>query len=162
MRLEVVRKRLFHVEQHPVDPRLLLQQAIEHRRDVFRLLDSAIKIGSQPVDPFLDRDLAYLRQSIVVPRAVITTEFDLEALEAVAANPVAQEDGIAVVRLAAGQLVRFDGILAADQVPCRNGLLNAKADEEVLGKPVRERTGGVRGRLKVMSEVEVHILIGIG
>ncbi len=81
--------------------------------------------------PFLDRDLADLEQSVVVPVGVVAAELDLEALEAVAANPVAEQDRIAVVGLGAGQLAGVDRVLAADQVP-GGDRLGPGTDQEIL------------------------------
>ena len=58
--LQVVGERLLDVEQHPVEPRVLVDQAVEDRVDVRGLVDRAVEVGGQPVDAFLDGDLADL------------------------------------------------------------------------------------------------------
>src|SRR5262245_59953750 len=83
MLFEVVREWLLDVQQHPVQPGVLLEEPIYYRVDVRRLADGAIEVGSQPVDRLLNGNPADRNQSIVIPRGVVATQLDLEAFQAV-------------------------------------------------------------------------------
>ena len=62
-------------------------------------LDRAVEVGREPVDALLDGDLADADEPVVVPGRVVAAELDLQALQPVAADPVAEQHGIAVVGL---------------------------------------------------------------
>ena len=117
VRFQLVGERLLDVEDHPVKTGMFHDQAIEDRVDVGRVVHRAVEVDGQPVGPLVDGDLAGLDQAVVVPGRVVAAELDLEALQTVAADPVAEQDGIAVVGLGAGQLRLVERVLAADQVP---------------------------------------------
>ena len=133
MGFEVVGERLLHVEQHPVQPGVLLDQPVEDRVDVSGLADGAVEVGREPVDALLDGDPSDLEQPVVVPVGVVAAELDLEALEPVLADPVAQQDRVAVLRFGAGQVPGVDRVLAADQVP-GGDRLRPGMDQELLGE----------------------------
>ena len=145
MGFEVVGERLLHVEQHAVEPRVLVEQPVEDRVDVSGLADRAVEVGGEPVDALLDGDPADLEQAVVVPVGVVAAELDLEALEAVLADPVAKQDRVAVLRLGPGQVPRIDRVLAADQVP-GGDRLRPGMDEELIGEPPLEGDRGPLGR----------------
>ncbi len=136
---------------------MLRHQAVEDRVDIRGLVDRAIEVGGQPVDASPRSAICpTLTQPVVVPREVVAAQLDLQALQAVAANPVAQEDRIAVVGLGAGQLVR------RRSGPCRRsgarpGWSRPEPGQELLGISPGERHVGARGRREEMGEVVVHI-----
>ena len=155
MGLEIVRKRLFHIEHHPVQPGLLAHQAIKNRIDIGRFLDRTVEVGGQPVHALGERDLAYPQQPVMIPGSIVAPQLDLQALQAVLANPVAQQHGIAVVRFRSGKLGRIDRVVAANQVPGWDRL-GPGVDQELLGIPTRERDISPVGRLEIIIQVDVH------
>ncbi len=76
-----------------------------------------LKVRRQPGDAFLARDRPDLHHAVVVPGLVVAAELDLEAVEAVPADPVAQQHGITVVRLLSVEVRRIDRVEPADEVP---------------------------------------------
>ena len=50
---QLVGKRLFHIQQHPVKARMLGAQAIQNSVHISRLSNRAVKIRGQPIDAVL-------------------------------------------------------------------------------------------------------------
>ena len=87
----------------------------------------------------LDRDPADLEEPVVVPVGVVAAELDLQALEPVAPDPVAQQDGIAVVAARNRSGPTVDRVLTADQVP-RGDRLRAGTTRKSSGnRPSKSR-----------------------
>ena len=85
---EIVGKWLFDVEDHSVNARMLFDQSVKDGIDILRIGHGAVEIGREPCDVVLGRDGPDADKAVVVPFGVVAAKFDLEALEAVALDPV--------------------------------------------------------------------------
>jgi len=75
--LELVRERLFDVEDHPKNARLLGDEPVENPIHVRGIGDGAVEIGGQPEDTVPDADCADLGQALVVPAGIVAAQLDL-------------------------------------------------------------------------------------
>ena len=96
--LQIVRKRLFDVENHAVNAGLLDHQPVQHVVNISRFRDGAVVIRGQPIHSLLDRDAPHGKQSLVIPLVVIATQLHLQTFQSIAPNPVRQERRIAIIR----------------------------------------------------------------
>ena len=150
--LQVVREGLLHVEDHAVEPGVLVPQPVEDPVDVGRLGDRAVEVGRQPVDAVVDTDLADPDEAPVVPGLVGAAQLHLQALEPVAADPVGQQHRVAVVGLVPGQLVRRQRVEAAHEVP------GGQPPERPGGEEVpRVEAGEVDARIRLEEAGQVGV-----
>ena len=77
--LQLVGERLFDVEQHAVEPRMLKEKTIEDVVDVARIQNRTIKIASQPFDSTFQPNAPDFYQALIIPCRVIAPQFYLEA-----------------------------------------------------------------------------------
>ena len=103
---------------------------------------------------------SHLQEAAVVPRLVRAAQLDFQAGEPVTPHPVAQQDRVAVVRLAPVQLGRLDRIQPPDQVPRRQ--LVMAGPQEVLGVPVHERHAAAGRRREVAAQVVIQVAPVVG
>ena len=129
MPLQVVRERLLHVENHPIDSRLLIPQPVENPIHIPWVRDRAIEISRQPINAILEANRAHLDQTAVIPVRIIAAQLDLEAFEPVALNPILQQHGVSVVRFLARQLRFFQQIQPPDQMPSNQALWAMRGQE---------------------------------
>ena len=86
--LQLVRERLFDVEDHAVQSRVFGQEAIEDFVDVDRVGDGAVEVGRQPDDPVFNGNGTDLDQPVVIPFSIVSPQLDFQAGQAVGSNPV--------------------------------------------------------------------------
>ena len=86
--LQLVRERLFDVEDHAVQSRVFGHEAIEDFVDVDRVGDGAVEVGRQPEDPVFNGDGTDLDQPVVIPFGIVSPQLDFQAGQAVGSNPV--------------------------------------------------------------------------
>ncbi len=157
MRLQLVGKRLFDVEKASISVWVARLQALEDLDNVNRVGDRAVEVGRERGHARLDGDPPDLGEPLEVPARVIPPELDLQADQAVGLDPVAEEHRVTVVGLGAGQLGRRDRVLAADEVPGREGL-GPGEDQEIGGIAALEGNAGTFGRFEIVAQVGVHEL----
>lgn len=161
MFLEFVGEWLFDVEEHSIKPRVLVAELIEHGGDVARIGDGAVKIGGEPLDIFVEGDLADFNQPVVIPGGVVAAEFYFQAFQAVALDPVGEENGVAIFGLRAGEFGRIKEVKAANKVPGAE-LRGWAFGKEVGGVTSAERNLGAGGGGEKFLEVAVEEVGGVG
>jgi hypothetical protein len=72
-------------------------------------------------DIFFEADVTNFNKPLKIPLEVIPTEFNFEALQTIALDPVAQKDGVAIIRFVTSKLRFLDWIEATNKVPNRLG-----------------------------------------
>ena len=75
-----------------------------------------LKSADEPLHAIGQRDPADADDAVVVPRGIVAAELDLEANQAVALDPIAEQHRVAVLRLAPVSS-RLERIEPADQMP---------------------------------------------
>ena len=121
--VQFVGERLFNVEEASVGAGSVHAQAIKNIRHVGGFMHAAVKVRAQPVDVVFLRHFADPNQAFVIPCGVCSSEFDLQRLETVGANPVVEEYRHAVVWLGADGVVFGQRIEATNQMPDEESVL---------------------------------------
>lgn len=158
---EVVRKRLLDVEEHSIEAGVFTEEAVEDVVDVGRVVDRAIEVGGEPMGAFFVGDLADFDETRVVQGGVVAAKLHFQAGEAVAEEPVAKEDWVAVSGFRACQFGDVDRVFAADKMP-GGEFLKVGVNEEVGGIEAREAEAAPLGGGEVGREVGVHVDFIIG
>ena len=78
--LQVVWKRLLHIQNHAVYARMLNNKLVKDFVNVTGIGNRAIEVASQPVGTFFNGDVADVYQSLIIPFSAIASKFDLQAL----------------------------------------------------------------------------------
>jgi hypothetical protein len=81
----------------------------------------AIKVGSEVGDIFFEADVTNFNKPLKIPLEIIPAEFNFEALQTIALDPVAQKDGVAIIRFVTSKLGFLDWIETTNKVPNRLG-----------------------------------------
>jgi hypothetical protein len=72
-------------------------------------------------DIFFEADVTNFNKPLKIPLEVIPAKFNFEALQTIALDPVAQKDGVAIIRFVTSKLGFLDWIEATNKVPNRLG-----------------------------------------
>ena len=163
VRLEVVGERLLDVEDHAVEARLLVAQPVEDLVDVGRIGDRAVEVGGQPVHAVLDRRSRPTRTSrVVVPGRVVAAQLDLQAVQAVALDPVGQQHRIAVAA-ARRRSVRPGPARSRPPTRCQaRSWLGGAATRKSAGIPAAKRDRRAVGGLEEGRQVAAQELGRVG
>src|SRR5690606_15611706 len=109
-------------------------EPVEYRHHVLWIGDRAVEVGGEIGDPLFQPQTPHGYQPGVVPLQVVAAEFDLQASEPVAVDPVGEQARMAILRFVAGELVGGYRIEPPYQVPGREALerLGAKVIAGIL------------------------------
>ena len=152
---EFVGEGLFHVEDHLIDARVVGEEAVQDVVDVIDCLDGAVEVCTQPHGVVFDADLPDADDAVVIPSGFLSGEFDFEAGDAVAPDPVGEDYGIAVVGFIARAFGVVEEVVAAYGVP-GGQVVWSRADEVVFGIVTGEVVVDVFGGIEIVREVGVH------
>ena len=155
--LQLVGKRLLHIQQHAVNSRVLDAQSVQNGVHIRRLGDRAIEIRGQPIHAVLQRDLPDLYYTRKIPIGIVAAQFDLQTFQAIGLNPVRQQHGVFILRLAAGQFALIQRIHATHQMPGRQ-LAWRRSLKVILRILTREIHGRAGRRLQKLLQRAAHPL----
>ena len=149
---QVIREGLLDVERAGEDLGLVAQQLVHDLVHIRGLFDRAVEVRTQPADAIGKANATHALHALEVPGRIGAAQLHLEALQAIALNPVGEQHGVAVVRLAAVAILILQRIHTAHEVPHGQGLRRV-GDEVVLRILARE---GHCFRIDERAEVAVH------
>ena len=96
---------------------MLSAQAVQYVVHIRRLSHCAIEVSRQKFCAILHPDPANLDDPLEVPLGVVAAQFDLQAGQAVAPNPIGQQHRIAIGWFVPGQLRVVEWVESAHEVP---------------------------------------------
>ncbi len=140
---------------------MIAAKPVEDPVDVGGIGHGAVEVGREPVDPFFDREIPDLNGAGVVPYRIVAPQLDLEALQAVALDPVRQQDRVAVLGLLPGQLPGVHWIQSAHQVPGWNTRWRCGRQEVLRVTPGKRNLRPVR-RLEKRRKIPAQELRPVG
>ena len=115
--LQFVGKGLFDVGEFLPEERELGADLVEDVCDVGGVGDGAVEVRGEQVHAAGEADFRDALEAIEVPGGVVSAQFDLQGLEAVALDPFEQRGGVAVGDGACAGVGIGERVEAADEVP---------------------------------------------
>ena len=130
--LQIVGERLFDVQNHVED---CGSSRSSRSRISFTYAGSRtvqLKSAESHFTPLRSAHLADADEAVVVPSGIIAAKFYFQAIQPVALDPIAEQHGIAVVRLMPFELAGFERIEPADQMP--HGQIAGRFGRQEIGR----------------------------